>query len=408
MPSFVHSLSLLASGNVSIPVNPSLPEQAKEVIFTHYERKGVIVMSAAGVTSCVLISSLLLYIIFAALSPWPKRGPNSPIPFTSKQVSVFVICLLVSDLIQSISGVTQVKWAMERKIYEGKACSIQAATLVAGDLGSTVWSCVIAVHTFTSLALGKSWHRRTVIFTVITGWVIVFLLTTIPAVLPRTAGHGRYFSIAGTWCFISSEYAYQRLGIHYIPLFLAALVIFVFYGMVFLVLRGTLSFNGRKILQSRNRAEQVFIRERIVIAKRMLWYPIAYLACIMPIAIIRLVGLSEDTIPDPVWVFAMFFLFSLGTVDAIIYTTTRNLIKPLGLLSHVRTGSSELSSTKTQGSIIRNGTQKSTFYQGSKATELDEISKISHKSKSQGNGPPMPQTTTVHITLQVERVEELI
>ena len=39
--------------------------------------------------------------------------------------SMLIICLFVSDLIQSISGVTQAKWAAENRIYEGPACVIQ-------------------------------------------------------------------------------------------------------------------------------------------------------------------------------------------------------------------------------------------------------------------------------------------
>lgn len=40
-------------------------------------------------------------------------------------VSVFLTCLLISDLIQSIAGIGQVKWAREKQIYDGKACVIQ-------------------------------------------------------------------------------------------------------------------------------------------------------------------------------------------------------------------------------------------------------------------------------------------
>jgi hypothetical protein len=43
------------------------------------------------------------------------------------------------------------------------------------------------------------------------------------------------------------------------------------------------------------------------------YYYIAYLACILPIAIIRLVGLKEANVPEAVWIFGMFFLFLLGT-----------------------------------------------------------------------------------------------
>ncbi|KAF8580212.1 hypothetical protein K439DRAFT_1637189 [Ramaria rubella] len=302
------------------------------VIFTPFERTGVIIMASAGVTSCVFVSTLLLSIVLTTVSPWPRKSPETPTIFVNKQFAVFVICLLVSDFIQSISGITQIKWAVENKIYESTACRIQAATLVMGDLGSTVWSCVIAAHTFTGLALGKQWSNKVVGVIVVLGWTFVITLTAFGPVLLTKADKGSFFSIAGTWCFISSEYAVARLVIHYIPLFIAAAVIFIFYILVFLVLRGNLNFTpetGSVSLCPHTPIMDALSHQRIILAKRMLWYPIAYLTCILPIAVTRLVGFDEETVPESVWIFGMFFLFSLGAADAVIYTTTRHLLKPL-------------------------------------------------------------------------------
>lgn len=44
---------------------------------------------------------------------------------TDGHIRVFIICLLISDLIQSLAGLTQIKWAMDNMIYEGHICSIQ-------------------------------------------------------------------------------------------------------------------------------------------------------------------------------------------------------------------------------------------------------------------------------------------
>ncbi|KAF8579863.1 hypothetical protein K439DRAFT_1522681 [Ramaria rubella] len=75
------------------------------------------------------------------------------------------------------------------------------------------------------------------------------------------------------------------------------------------------------------------------------WYPIvhtqtfmAYFRCIFPIAITHLIGLKEENVPEPIWIFSMFFLFSLGAVDSIIYTTTCKLIKPTNFQTHMRSG----------------------------------------------------------------------
>ncbi|KAF8585184.1 hypothetical protein K439DRAFT_1616137 [Ramaria rubella] len=331
------------------PSNATGASSSQAVLFTPYERTGVIIMAVAGVSSCVLVSTLLLSIILTALSPWPRKSQDTSTPFTNKQFAVFVTCLLLSDLIQSVSGITQVKWAAENQIYEGTACSIQAAALVMGDLGSTVWSCVIAAHTFYGLALGKQWSRTVVCVTVVTGWTCVTVLTFVgPLTLPSHES-GPFFSIAGTWCFISSEHAVARLVIHYVPLFVAAAIIFVFYSLVFLVLRGSINFNSHHPYTTASLGNDTFARQRVTIAKRMLWYPVgeyklhtkacppvysyyaAYLTCILPIAVTRLIGFDEETVPEAVWIFGMFFLFFLGAADAVVYATTRNMIKPLAL-----------------------------------------------------------------------------
>ncbi|KAF8524023.1 hypothetical protein JB92DRAFT_1497690 [Gautieria morchelliformis] len=67
-------------------------------------------------------------------------------------------------------------------------------------------------------------------------------------------------------------------------------------------------------------------RRRLVIAKRMLWYPAAYLTCILPITVMRFITLKGDDLPQLVWIFGMFLLLSLAA-DAVIYAITRHMIR---------------------------------------------------------------------------------
>jgi len=398
-----------ASNDSLAPVNPNVPDASEVVFFTPYERTGVIIMAVAGVLSCALVSTLLLSITLSALSPWFRRSPDASNPFISKQIAVFVICLLSSDLIQSISGITQVKWAVENRLYEGPACSIQAATLVMGDLGSTVWSSVIAAHTFSGLAFGKQWSRKAVCATVIIGWSLIIILTFLGPVALANERSGPFYSLAGTWCFISTEYAVARLVIHYVPLFVASAIIPVFYGLVFLVLRGTISFTPHRAHVSAFPFSDVFSRQRITIAKRMLWYPIAYLTCILPIAITRLIGLKEENVPEPVWIFAMFFLFSLGAADSLIYATTRNLIKPLALPVDMRRFSENRSSRAVAS--VQKKSNSSEHWWGMDGTSPGPSSPTEklHLAAPAGESAEIRQTVQadgVHITL--ERITEVI
>lgn len=92
-------------------------------------------------------------------------------------------------------------------------------------------------------------------------------------------------------CFISTEYAISRLGINYVTVcnlslvvlrdmnnvrhfqrFVAATIIVVLYVLVFLVLRGSISFSQYRVHSTPGHTIDVLSRERIIIAKRMLWY----------------------------------------------------------------------------------------------------------------------------------------
>jgi hypothetical protein len=91
-------------------------------------------------------------------------------------------------------------------------------------------------------------------------------------------------------CFISSEYGVARLRIHHIPvsancsttlpgsdsgfpyqLLIAAVVIVTCYGLVFLVLLGIISFTRHRSLGPTVPLSDEISRQRVVIAKRMLW-----------------------------------------------------------------------------------------------------------------------------------------
>jgi hypothetical protein len=96
-------------------------------------------------------------------------------------------------------------------------------------------------------------------------------------------------------------------------MFMSAGLCFILYILVFLRIRGNISREGgrwyfsTKALHPGTRAEQ-FAR---TIAKRMIWYPIAYTALLVPIAIARFVDWSGHEVPFEATIFAdVVFLLS--------------------------------------------------------------------------------------------------
>ncbi|KAF8591168.1 hypothetical protein K439DRAFT_1611481 [Ramaria rubella] len=347
-------------------VNVNIPESSQVVLFTSLERIGVTVMAIAGVTSCALVSLLLLYIAASAMAVSIQRASDRPDIFIRKQIAFGPD---TEHFGYYASEMGDRKSHLRRSVmYDSRTCvgteDLLAVTLVMGDLGSTVWSVVIAAHTFSGIAMNRHWPRWVMWTIVCTGWLLVIILSNCMSFLTRNAplnlipafliplgiaatNKGPFckftspiyipcliliefiVSIAGTWCFISSEYAIPRLIIHYVPLFVASAIILILYCLIFLFLRGSIHF-----LPAEGPAfplDDIHSRQRVAIAKRMLWYPIAYLTCILPISIIRILGFHLKNIPETAWIVGMFFLFALGSVDSVIYATTRTVIHPLNL-----------------------------------------------------------------------------
>jgi len=95
-----------------------------------------------------------------------------------------------------------------------------------------------------------------------------------------------------------------------------------------------------------------------------------------------------------------------GAVDSIIYTTTRKLIKPISVSTHLRNFSDLTSSSgKSSFSLSRNPTQKTVVTPDSDKTNFVGVEQHEDSSKSTKFSAP-PQGTTIHITL--ERIEEVI
>ena len=53
--------------------------------------------------------------------------------------SLFISCLLLSDFVQALGVLIQLRWLHLGGIQNGIACSVQAALITFGDVASGVW-----------------------------------------------------------------------------------------------------------------------------------------------------------------------------------------------------------------------------------------------------------------------------
>jgi hypothetical protein len=67
-----------------------------------------------------------------------------------------VVCLLLTDLIQGVSGIVTLKWLADGGISTGTLCTVQAVMFHVADVGTALWNTAIAGHTFWTVVLGKT------------------------------------------------------------------------------------------------------------------------------------------------------------------------------------------------------------------------------------------------------------
>ena len=96
---------------------------------------------------------------------------------------VYTHCDLANiDLVQSIGWGLSAHSLATNSLWPGIACDIQGFFINSGDVASSIWSLVIALHTFLLLAGGQRSRA----------W----------AAEKSTSGRGRWFFCFGTWAFI--------------------------------------------------------------------------------------------------------------------------------------------------------------------------------------------------------------
>ena len=135
--------------------------------------------------------------------------------------------MLSVDLIQSIGWVLSSYNLARNSLWPGVACSVQGFFINSGDVGSSVWSLVIAIHTVLLLAGGQrtriwatekstSGKGRWILALCI--WLsIIFLGIIGPLAIEKIyPDKGPFYNGAqGGWCWIGKNYPYERIFFHY-------------------------------------------------------------------------------------------------------------------------------------------------------------------------------------------------
>lgn len=107
------------------------------------------------------------------------------------------------------------RWVHDSVVFNGGFCAFQGAVKNAANVGTALWSFMIAVHVFNLLFLRWKTTRVGMIATLIGGWSAVGMIVTVGPLVIQTAERGPYFGVSGYWCWITDNYPREQTYMEY-------------------------------------------------------------------------------------------------------------------------------------------------------------------------------------------------
>lgn len=297
---------------------------------------GVGLLVAAGFLS---LSSVLTLLIIMGISAYRTKGSPDDHVFVRTHVAAYFVSLLLCDLTQGIGSIINIAWIKDGGVTNNGLCVAQAAIKQTGNVGTALWSFVIAVHTFFLLfyrAKVPDWVCYVVLVVV---WLILGAVLSLGPGVFATKEKGPFYGISGLWCWMTSGYPVERYTLEYCFMFASAGFSFVLYFLVFLRLRGNIVTNGYRFSFQRRVVVKGYSSRQynavtdpsqnthvMKVARQMMWYPVAYATLVVPIAAARFASFGGAPVPWQVTIATATIFMLSGFVNAILFTTTRRVL----------------------------------------------------------------------------------
>jgi hypothetical protein len=134
--------------------------------------------------------------------PQQDNGPPlRPMKGSPNQFLILIYNLLIADLHQSIAFALNSTWINRNAILvDTKTCWAQGFFVSTGDLSSSMFIMLIAVHTFFSVIKGYRPSQRLLYLAIVLVWLFVYFISALPiAITNNGREHGGLFVRAGAW-----------------------------------------------------------------------------------------------------------------------------------------------------------------------------------------------------------------
>ncbi|EGO25578.1 hypothetical protein SERLADRAFT_465926 [Serpula lacrymans var. lacrymans S7.9] len=371
-------------------MSDSFTGSSLEVVYTTSETHAIVTLIVVSCVSVVAVVGLLCAI---SISAYNTRASSDKNLFVRTHVAAYFVSLLCSDLLQAVGSIMNEEWIRQHVLTTGTFCVAQGAIKQAADVGTAMWSLIIAIHTFCILFLRMQMRPYSLWLTLLGGWSVVAGIVISGPLAYDNSDRGPFYGISGYWCWISANYATERITLDYMIMFISAVLSFILYSSIFLRLRGNIIIHGwhitfrfRKRTSSSWRGRDFAGNQMMMIAKQMLLYPIAYTILILPIAAARFSSWAGKDVPFAVTIFCdAVFLFS-GAVNVTLFTTTRRILPPDSIMRR------PLISLPRPSTITE---APADFYERSVGKEFLDIAELPRRPESAASHPSLSTVTTV-------------
>lgn len=218
--------------------------------------------------------------------------------------------LFISELLMSLGGMLDAKWAHETQVYCGGYCAAQGSLQFIGETSVAIWTLAITLHTWWSVVSAKrvlfrAWFCYGLVAAV---WIFLFAFNfgAYTSYQIDDISDDNYFTPTPFWCWINPKYKNQRAFGEYMWLWIAGFGNLLVYIPLYLLLRGNIVLGNdgfrshtwhwtppaRQISTKAESASTISSTEHDEEASRkdavkMLFYPIAYTILVLPLSVVR-------------------------------------------------------------------------------------------------------------------------
>ncbi|KAG9099957.1 hypothetical protein FRC06_004668 [Ceratobasidium sp. 370] len=293
--------------------------------------------------------------------------------------------LIIADILMSFGAISDVYWAHHRQVFCGSYCNAQGVLQTMGETAAALSTLAVAIYTF--LAIYRDHHPKyrpwKCVAVVSAIWLWVLLWAVIPLGIKRGAGLDKsgsvqdFYTPTPWWCWINGRYMPERVIAEYLWLWVAGIGSIALYVPSYFKVRNQKDASGPNEQYRHSTLGPQLESDTQSVASsmhgndeavKMLWYPLVYTLCVLPLSIIRWAGfvhpalLTSSHILAPSMIFSSIFnLMGLFNVGLTLWTRPAILLincdEELNVvyLEHMTPGVSRVSSRASAGLNHRGG-----------------------------------------------------